>query len=308
MQNIASSPERERLLRTFREHLQCDRGLALRTCQARTYYVREFLDACLRSRAPKPKLKELTPEIFLQHVLQRSMQDRPGRLQAVASALRSFGRFLHCRELNRHELTTALPRIASPGRSFLPEYLAAEQLDGLLHSIETRTESGRRNYAILLCLARLGLRAAEVAALTLDQLQWRSAVINLAPGKGRRERQLPLPKDLGQALANYLKVRRVSSQTRRVFCAVRNGKPLGPAAISMLVTRALQRAGIQSPRPGAHLLRRTLACHLIQQGVGLKAVADLLGHRSLDTTRLYTHVDHAMLQEVSRPWPTEVTR
>ena len=307
MQDIASSTQRERLLRKFRTHLLCDQGLALRTCQARTFYVREFLNAHIKSRAPKLKLKELTPEIFLHHVLQRA-QDSPGRLQAMASALRSFGRFLQCSGLNSHDLTAALPRIASPGRSCLPEYLTAKQLNDLLNSIETRSESGRRNYAIILCLARLGLRAAEVAALTLNQIQWRSAVINLAPGKGRRERQLPLPEDLGQALVNYLKARKVPSQTRQVFCAVRNGKPLGSAAISMLVTRALRRAGIQSPRPGAHLLRRTLASHLIQNGVSLKAVADLLGHHCLDTTRLYTHVDHAMLREVSRPWPTEVMR
>jgi len=307
MQYIASSTQRERLLRRFRKHLLCDHGLAPRTCQARTFYVREFLDAHIKSRAPKLKLKELTPEIFLHYVLQRA-QDSPGRLQAMASALRSFGRFLQCSGLNRHDLTAALPRIASPGRSCLPVYLTGEQLNDLLNWIKTTTESGRRNYAIILCLARLGLRAAEVAALTLDQIQWRSAVINLAPGKGRRERQLPLPKDLGQALADYLKARKVPCETRRVFCAVRNGKPLGPAAISMLVTRALQRAGIQSPRPGAHLLRRTLASHLVQHGVSLKAVADLLGHRCLDTTRLYSHVDHAMLQEVSRPWPTEVLR
>jgi site-specific recombinase XerD len=300
MQNIAS------FLRAFLNHLLHDRGLALRTCQARMFYVRQFLDAHFKSRASKPKLKELTPGIFLQYVLQRSAQDSPGRLRAVASALRSFGRFLNGSSLNRHPLAAALPRIASPGRSCLPEYLTAEQLNRLLNSIETRTESGRRNYAIVLCLARLGLRAAEVAALTLDQIQWRSAVINLAPGKGRRERQLPLPQDLGQALANYLRVRKISPETRRVFCGTRNNKPIGPAAISMLVTRALQRAGIQSPRPGAHLLRRTLACHLIQHGVGLKAVADLLGHGCLDTTRLYTHVDQAMQREVSRAWPTEV--
>jgi len=308
MENIASASQCEGLLRKYRKHLLWTEGLARRTCSARIFYVREFLEAWLKARPPKLQLKELTPEVLLNYVLQRSAQDRPGRLQAMASALRSFGRFLQFSGLNDHQLTTALPRIASPCRSCLPEYLTAEQLNQLLNSIKTTTASGRRSYAVILCLARLGLRAAEVAALTLDQIQWRTGVINLGPGKGRRERQLPLPKDLGQALANYLQAREVPSNSRRVFCAVRDGKSIGPAAISILVTRALRSAGIQSSRPGAHLLRRTLASHLIQHGVSLKAVADLLRHCSLDTTRLYTHVNHAMLLEVARPWPTEVKR
>lgn len=308
MKSIPPSSDHQRLLRQFEAHLLSTCGLALRTCSARVFYVREFLVRQWRKRRRKFKPRELTPEVLLQYVLERSAQDSPVRLQAMASALRSFSRFLQWSGRNRHELSAALPRIASPGRSCLSDYLQPKQLNALLQSIEVTTASGWRNRAILLCLARLGLRAAEVAGLTLDQIQWRTGVIRLSAGKGRRERQLPLPKDVGQALASYLACRKVRADSRRLFCAIRDGKALGPAAISCVASRALRQAGIQTPRPGAHVLRRTLASHLIQQGVSLKAIADLLGHRCLDTTRIYASVNHAMLLEVARPWPLEVPR
>jgi site-specific recombinase XerD len=272
------------------------------------FYVREFLQSHFKGRRRKFKLQELTPEVLLNYVLERSAQDSSGRLQALASALRSFGRFLQCSGRSPYELSSALPRIASPGRSCLSDYLTPEQLKDLLKSIDVTTAAGLRNYAIILCLAHLGLRASEVAGLTLDQIQWRSGVLRLDTGKGRRERQLPLPKKVGRAVANYLKDRKIQPDSRRIFCAVRNGKALCSMAISQVVKRALQQAQIQTPRPGAHLLRRTLASHLIQQGVSLKAIADLLGHRCLDTTRIYASVNHSMLREVSRPWPTEGNR
>jgi site-specific recombinase XerD len=308
MKTIASFLDREKLLRRFREHLLSTQGLAPRTCTARLFYVREFFQRQLKSRRRKIKLQELTPEVLLNYILERSAQDSSGRLQALASALRSFGRFLQLSGRSRHDWASALPRIASPGRSALPDYLQPEQLSALLRSIDPTTASGRRNSAILLCLARLGLRAAEVAALTLDQIHWRKGAMDLGAGKGRRERQLPLAQEVGRAIATYLLERKVQTDSRRVFCAIRNGKSLSSMAITQVANRALKRAGIQTPRPGAHLLRRTLASHLIQHGVSLKAVADLLGHRCLDTTRLYANVNHSMLVEVSRPWPTEVRR
>jgi site-specific recombinase XerD len=308
MKIIASDSDQEKLLEAFRQHLLRTQGLATRTCAARVFYVRLFLEQRRGSKRQKLVLQELAPEDLLNYVLERSGQDSPGRLQALASALRSFGRFLQLSRSSTRALTAALPRIASGGRSCLPDYLTPEQLEVLLGSIDTHAVRGQRNYAIILCLARLGLRAGEVAALTLEQIQWRASVISLGAGKGRRERQLPLPQDVGQAMADYLRQRKRPGSTRQVFCAVDREKGLCSRAISQVVRRALQRAGIQTPRPGAHLLRRTLASHLVQGGVGLKALADLLGHRCLDTTRLYASVDHTMLREVSRPWPKEFTR
>jgi site-specific recombinase XerD len=308
MQNIVSSSNSEKLLRRFEEHLLTTQGLAVRTCASRVFYAREFLRAQLKAARKKLKLSELTPEVLLKYVLARARQDRPGRLQAVASALRSFYSFLQMSGRIARDLTSALPRIASAGRQSLPDYLPPKQLEDLLGSVETKTPAGLRNYAILLCLARLGLRAGEVAQLTLEQIDWRAGVLRLAAAKGRRERQLPLSKEVGQALANYLRGRSAHIGSRRLFCALRNGGPLSSRAVSQVASRALQDAGLQTPRPGAHLLRRTLASHLVQRGLSLKAVADLLGHRSLDTTRIYAHVNHSMLLEVARPWPTEVSR
>lgn len=308
MKDIIPSLARERLLRRYRAHLHSSQGLAARTCENRVFYVREFLQKHCKTNRQKFKLHELTPEVLLDYVLERSTQDSAARLQALASALRSFGRFLRFIGRTRHELSSALPRIASPGRTCVADYLRPEQLNALLESIAASTASRRRNYAVMLCLARLGLRAGEVAQLTLDQIHWRTGVICLGAGKGRRERQLPLPRDVGQALVNYLKQRKVPAGSRRIFGAIRDGKTLSPAAISQVARRALQQAGIRTPRPGAHLLRRTLASHLVQRGVSLKAIADLLGHRCLDTTRMYASVNHAMLLEVARPWPREVSR
>jgi site-specific recombinase XerD len=158
---------------------------------------------------------------------------------------------------------------------------------------------------MLLCLARLGLRAVEVASLSLEEIDWRSGIIRLSAGKVRRERELPLPKDLGQAIANYLRLRGDRAGSRRLFRAVRGGAALSSAAVSMMTRRALQNAGIRTAQSGSRLLRRTVASHLVQEGIDLKAVADLLGHRSLNTARVYAQVNHSMLLEVAQSWPVE---
>ena len=308
MKQIASCTNSGKVLNSFQDYLFSTQGLALRTCTARVFYVGEFLE-CQRKRRRKPvRLRELTPEVLLKHVLERSRHDSPQRLQAVAGALRSFARFLRLTGRNGLDLSSALPRIATVGRQCLPDYLSPEQLQHLLGSIDTGTASGLRNKAVILCLVRLGLRAGEVARLELEDIQWRTGVVCLRGGKVRRQRQLPLPKEVGLAIAAYLRHRLDPTNSRRVFCGVRKGGALCSMAISQVATRTLHRASIKTPRPGAHLLRRTLASHLVQKGTTLKAVADLLGHRCLDTTRLYAQVNFPMLSEVARPWPREASR
>jgi len=309
MKTIVSLAGIDELLKAYRDHLINTGGLAARTCDSRTFYAREFLQAHLKSTRHRLNLQALRPEVLLQHILERSQHDSPQRLQALASGLRSFCRFLCLTRRSRGDLSSAIPRIGANHRPGLPDYLLPEQLERLLNSVDAHGPAGRRNYAMLLCLARLGLRAGEVARLSLDEIDWRAGVIRLGAGKGRRERELPLPKDLGRAIANYLRQRGKGAGSRRLFGAVRGGRStLSSAAVSMMSRRALQAAGVQTLRPGTHLLRRTVASHLVQQGVELKAVADLLGHRSLNTTRIYAQVNHAMLLGVARPWPVEVRR
>lgn len=308
MKHIALSASAEKVLHSFHQHLLLTQGLAPRTCAARVFYLREFLEHQRRRRPKAFGVRDLRPAVLLRYVLERSRHDSPVRLQAVAGALRSFARFARLTGRHGLDLSSALPRIAAGHRLSLPDYLSSAQVRQLLGSIELGTVCGLRNKAVILCLLRLGLRAGEVAGLTLEDLQWRRGVLRLCGGKGRRERELPLPKDVGRAIAAYLRHRPKPTHSRRVFCGLRQGRSLGSMAISLVASRALSRAGIITARPGAHVLRRTLASHLVQQGVTLKAVADLLGHRALDTTRLYAQVNFAMLSEVACPWPGEASR
>ena len=238
--------------------------------------------------------------------LQQGAYFPPGQLQSLASALRSFCRFLCVSGRHVRDLSAALPPISNHHREALPSYLSREQLQQLLQAFDRRTLVGQRDYAIVLCLARLGLRAGEVARLTLDDVDWRAGRIRLAHPKGRRERLLPLPEELGRAMATYLQHRRPAKAGRALFVSLRDGGHMSSDAVSARAVAALQRAAIHSPHKGAHLLRRTLASHLVQQGASLKAVADLLGHASLTTTQVYAKVNLPMLRQVAQPWPGEV--
>jgi site-specific recombinase XerD len=156
-----------------------------------------------------------------------------------------------------------------------------------------------------LLAARLGLRAKEIAQLTLEDLDWKAATVELHQTKGRRSRLLPLPADAGQALANYLRTVRTHAPARQVFLRLYRPAPLTAGAVSSAIAAAFRRAALPVARPGPHLLRHTLATHLVQRGASLKAIADVLGHRSINTTTIYTKVNLPMLARVAQPWPKE---
>jgi len=178
----------------------------------------------------------------------------------------------------------------------------------LLDSLNGHTPSDLRNYAAVLCLATLGLRIGELARLALDDIDWRTGTVRLAQTKSRRDRQLPLPAEVGRALVRYLRQARPDTESRQVFACLQDGKPLNPESLSSMTTRAMERAGITAARKGPHLLRKTLASHLVQRGITLKAVADLLGHTNLNTTQIYAKVDLPLLRQIAMPWPREVRR
>jgi site-specific recombinase XerD len=306
MKLIASNSPIDLLVEDYQNHLTAVAGLQPSTCQKWTFFVRLFLKAQFKPKALELPLRQLKPEVLLDFVLQQGEHYPPGQLQSLASALRSFCRFLCVSGRHPQDLSAALPSISGHHRQDLPSYLSRVQLKALLEVFDRRTLLGKRDYAMVLCLARLGLRAGEVASLTLEDLNWRNGWLRLAAPKGRRERHLPLPEEVGQALAAYLRSAPPQGATRALFRTRRGQRPMRRGWLSERVGTAMARAGLGAPGKRAHLLRRTFATHLVQQGASLKAVADLLGHASLSTTQVYAKVNLPMLRAVAQPWPGEV--
>ena len=306
MNTIALNSWVDQRVDEYQRHLINVAGLQPSTCQKWTFFVRLFLKAQFKPQAAEIQLRDLTPQALLGFVLQQGEHYPPGQLQSLASALRSFCRFLCVTGRHSQDLSAALPSISGHHREDLPIYLSRAQLKELLAGFDRRRLLGKRDYAIALCLARLGLRGAEVAHLTLDDVDWRNGWLRLAAPKRRRERGLPLPAEVGQALPAYLQSAPPNGATRRLFRTARGQRPMSRAWLSARVGAAMARAGLGNSGQRAHLLRRTFATHLVQQGASLKAVADLLGHTSLSTTQVYAKVNLPMLRAVAQPWPGEV--
>jgi integrase len=186
----------------------------------------------------------------------------------------------------------------------LPKFIPAASVQKVLDRCDRQTPTGRRDYAILLLLARLGLRANEVAVLNLEDIDWDNARITIH-AKGGRWSQLPLPRDVGEAIAHYLRLGRPRCSCRRVF--IRDCAPVtgfaNSVAISALVKRALKKADVDSARKGAHVFRHSLATEMLRQGASLDEIGDLLRHKNLNTTAIYAKVDLAALRPLALPWP-----
>ena len=178
----------------------------------------------------------------------------------------------------------------------------------MLASCDQSTPVGRRDYAILLLLARLGLRAGEVVAMTLDDLDWEAGVVTV-PGKGQRHERLPLPHDVGEALVNYLREDRPVCATRRLFIRLKAPQSgfASAAAICDVVKRALKRADLDPPFKGSHLLRHSLATEMLRRGASLEDIGQILRHRHPETTQIYAKVDLKALRALAPPWPGGAT-
>jgi site-specific recombinase XerD len=303
MKTIPLSTSIDGLLAEYQHHLQGNAGLTSGTCTVRTFYVRTFLNALFRSRPRAVNLQKLTAKALLDYILSAKERWCSATVQSMAAGLRSFCRFLCVSGRTRCDLSRAIPAVCS-ARDQFPTALSHQELDRLLETCRISRLAEGRDYAVLLCLTRLGLRACEVAQLRLEDLEWRSSTLRLCATKGRRERRLPFTSEVGHALAKYLRQRRPTTTTRSVFVSLASGQPLSADAISAIVGRAFRRARI-SGRRGAHRLRHTVASHLVQRGVSLKAVADLLGHGDLATTQIYAKVNLPLLRAVAMPWPRE---
>lgn len=305
---VAAAPQRiDRtpaggLTHDFEAFLRSERGLATSTVDSYLSDVHRFLDELFGRKALR--LEQLRPRDLHGFVLREIQRVSRSHGKGVVTALRSFLRFLLQLGAIQIDLAAALPGVATWRLSHLPKSLPPEQVERLLASCDRNSPTGKRDHAILLLLARLGLRAGEVVAMTLEDLDWERGEI-VVRGKGQRLERLPLPADVGAALARYLCDVRPACATRRVF--VRMKAPQqglgGPSAVSCIVRRALRRASLDPALKGAHLLRHSLATDLLRRGASLSEIGQLLRHRQPTTTQIYAKVDIETLRGIAQPWP-----
>jgi site-specific recombinase XerD len=289
----------------YRRYLAQERGLAETTVPHYVAFAEQFLSD--RFGQADLDLSELTATDIAKFMRERAHQLSPGRSKLMVSALRSFLRYLRHQGQIRVDLAGCVPPVAAWSLATVPKFLPAGTVQRVLDQCERATPEGKRNYAVLLLLARLGLRACEIVALSLDDIDWDNGRITVRC-KGGRWEQLPLPYDVGEAVATYLRSGRPRCVCRRVF--LRHRAPVGGFAhsitVSTIVRRALIRAGIDSARKGAHLFRHTLATDLLRNGASLDEIGELLRHRSPNTTALYAKVDLTALRSLALPWPGDV--
>lgn len=293
----------DQILRAFDTHLNQTCGAAPATRRLYTCYVRGFLD--MRFGTGEVDLGAVTPKELIDFISEQARERSPETARVVRTALRSLLRFAHLQGLCDGTLSAAVPRVARWKRAQLPRALSDQQLSILLNAFDRSTAIGRRDHVMTLFLAQLGLRAGDVAALSLDDLDWRSGTLQLSRSKERRTSILPLPASLGRALSSYLRQDRPPTRSRQVFVRTRApfDKPLTSNGVSGVVRRAFARAGLGVAIQGAHVLRHTAATRMVRAGASLKEVADVLRHRSLETVMIYTKVDLPTLAEVVQPWP-----
>jgi integrase/recombinase XerD len=198
-----------------------------------------------------------------------------------------------------------VPKVAHRRLAELPRRLDPKQFERFIDGLDRSTPCGLRDRAMILCVARLGLRASEVVHLRLEDIDWRSAILNVPTRKTGRGALLPLVADVGEAIVEYIENGRPKTTSRHLFVLhhFRIGEPASPPVVSNAVSAALDKAGIEASIRGANLLRHTLATSLIRSGASLKEIADLMGHCRLEATQIYAKLDTESLREVAQPWP-----
>jgi len=290
------------LVEEFRRHLLHDRALAEATLQGYCPRVRLFLSACFGTGSLE--LAWLSVRAVQDFVVSHARDRSPKSTQLMLTALRSFLRFLYLRGWIAQKLAEHVPRVASWRQTDPPKWLPDEDVERVLNCCDRHCAIGQRDYAILLLLARLGLRAGEILSLELDDIRWEAAEISVR-GKGPRRKRFPLPEDVGAAIAAYLKNARPRSDSRRVFLRTRAPyRGLGHAStVDTVVSDALKRAGLDPPMKGAHLFRHSLATHMLRNGATLTEIGQILHHANPDTTSIYAKVDIDGLRGLAMPWP-----
>ena len=289
----------EELVQRYRRWLVGDRGLAEATVERYVKLARLFLTQ--RSTELVHSVENLTGTDIVAFLLQESDRLSVGSVKGRVAELRSLLKFLYLQGLTPRPLATVVPPVAGWRDTGVPKAIPAADVQLLLGGCDRSDPIGVRDFAMLMLVARLGLRSAEVARLELGDIDWRAGQIILR-GKASRQEGMPLPVDVGEALTAYLTQARPSTRIRQVFLAAKAPmRPIPPGLVSDVTHRACDRAGL--PRIGAHRLRHSLATEMLRRGATIVEVSQVLRHRDLATTAIYAKVDYAALRAVARPWP-----
>ncbi len=286
----------------FAQYLSQERGLSPATLLNYIPMVRHFLAD--RFNAGSIQIDKLSPSDVTTFILRYARTVKRKTAKLMVTSLRAFFRYLRLRGEIAADLVKFIPAVADWRLSDLPKSLEAQQVECLLSNCDQSNKNGQRDYAILLLLARLGLRAGEIVKMTLDDIDWEAGEL-IIEGKGPRKDRLPLPWDVGEALVTYLQHGRPVCSTRRVFIRTRaphNGFS-SSVAVCNIVERALLRAKLQPPCKGAHLLRHSLATDMLRKGASLIEISEILRHASINTTEIYTKVDISALRSLAQSWP-----
>jgi site-specific recombinase XerD len=288
------------------DYLRRERGLAEATLAHRHLFPRRFLEE--RFRKKPVRLSHLKAQDLIRYIRKHAHEYSVQYRSNVVLVLRDFCRFLYLRGYIRNDIACSIPRIPAWKPTCLPTYLEPPDVNRLLKTCKRDTPKGMRDYAILLLLVRLGLRAGEVRRLALDDIDWETGQITIC-GKGGKRNRLPLPHDVGKALVQYLQHGRPPCSSRDVFIRTRaphtGFQCSGP--ITKIVQQALEHAGLNPPHKGPHLLRHTFATHLLRRGASLPEISKMLGHENPSSTLVYAHIDMINLREVAQPWPGGVS-
>jgi site-specific recombinase XerD len=297
-----SRDPREDLCEAYSRYMAHQRGLAPSSIASHLWFLRPFLQEL--GIAKNADLVCLSGREVSLYVERHAGDSGATTARIMCSRLRVFLRYLHAEGFITADLTAAIPSIRRPGEARLPSFMPIEGVQRVLDGCDQSTAGGRRDYAILMLLARLGLRACEVARLNLDDIDWRAGQFTVR-GKGRKIATMPLPHDVGAAIAAYLQHGRPRSDSRRLFLlavAPYSGFK-GAPGIQTVARSAIRRAGIAGPgRRGSHIFRHSLATGLLRSGATLTEIGQLLRHEQQDTTRIYAKVDLDSLRPLGLPW------
>jgi len=293
---VAVSRPTPPLLSEFWHWMQVHRGVTEQTLRN---YRPILLDLLTTLQRPT----QFTAKRLRAFILDRANQHGKGKAKNVVTATRMFVRFLIATGRCVPGLDEAIPTIAMWRLATLPQYLPADDVERIITACDLSTPLGARDQAIILLMARLGLRGSDVVGLRFADINWHDATF-VVSGKSRRETRLPLPQEVGDALLRYLEYARPPLDTESVFVtAVAPWRPISRQVIRQTAARAIQRAGINTPTAGSRVFRHSAATVMLRQGASLQTIGDILRHTSIETTAHYAKVDIALLQQVARPWP-----